>query len=190
MSMTCATKSSTKRSEPTWTTTSFFRMMLRRLRLRFAGTEDPALSKKNRPPENPDYVVLVILMRTQNELASMNAGKAVAQGTHAGNMMVKKARKRIKKGDAELKSLLREWEAQSGKQGFGTTLTLEADERAMRKGVARAKTHGIHAGIVHDSTYPIRDGKVMHLIPLDTCGFLFGRKSVVEAATISLNLMD
>jgi hypothetical protein len=29
------------------------------------------------------------------------------------------------------------------------------------------------AGIIHDPTYPLRDGMITHLIPLDTMGFVF-----------------
>jgi hypothetical protein len=33
------------------------------------------------------------------------------------------------------------------------------------------------AGWVKDWTYPIRDGDVTHLIPLNTCAFVFGTKA-------------
>lgn len=135
-----------------------------------------ALTKTNTPPsQSPVY--MYILMRT--DLASMNPGKAVAQGAHAANQCVE---------DGPHPDLLKEWQAQSGK-GFGTTITLGVDEREMRRRVSIAKAMHLHAEIVHDPSYPLLDGKCLHLIPLDTCAYVFGRKSDVEIALRDLDLM-
>ena len=65
------------------------------------------------------------------------------------------------------------WRAQTD-QGFGTVLTLDAgDIGKVREIVDAAFKHGFPAGIVHDPSYPVRDGAVTHLIPLDTCGWVF-----------------
>ena len=68
---------------------------------------------------------LYILMRT--DLASMNAGKAVAQGAHAANVF----QTRIQEGsDDGLKSILREWQED---RMFGTTITLGVNEAQMTR---------------------------------------------------------
>lgn len=126
---------------------------------------------------------LYILMRT--DLASMNPGKAVAQGAHAANQCVTE----IREDSMDFNDLLDQWEGQTG-CGFGTTITLSVDERTMREAIDCAGDHpNLWAGVVHDPTYPLRDGQVVHLIPLDTCGFVFGRKADVEGILDDLPLM-
>jgi peptidyl-tRNA hydrolase len=143
-------------------------------------------------------VYLYILMRT--DLASMNPGKAVAQGTHAANQCVWEISQKmvaqmeqtppsLQKDDDELAALLKEWEDESGK-GFGTCICLGVTERQMRAKVETAQRLGLHAGITHDPTYPLQDGDSFHLIPLDTCGFVFGRKDMVMSVLMAdLDLM-
>lgn len=114
---------------------------------------------------------LYVLMRT--DLASMNPGKAVAQGAHAANQCVRDVGIA---GDADQRALLEMWEDQTV-NGFGTTITLGVNEAGMRSAVTVAKALGLHAGTVHDPTYPLIDGDAVHLIPLDTCAFVFGRSS-------------
>lgn len=104
--------------------------------------------------------VLYILMRT--DMDSMNPGKGMAQAAHAANQF------------AHFASGLGfdAWVDQGGT--FGTTIVLAvASERDLKKRVKAATDHGFEAGIVHDSTYPVRDGDVTHLIPVDTCGWVF-----------------
>jgi Uncharacterized conserved protein len=118
---------------------------------------------------NKDEIVcLYILMRT--DLASMNPGKAVAQGAHAANQCIATLM------DPSDRDLYEEWVAQTSK-GFGTTVTLGVNARQMYETISIARELGFHAGVVHDPTYPLRDGDVVHYLPLDTCGFVFGRKS-------------
>lgn len=114
-------------------------------------------------------VIQYILMRS--DLASLNPGKAAAQACHAANQCVAE----IDPRDEKKTDLLREWEAETGK-GFGTTIVLAVDERKLRSRIAYAQHLGLHAGILHDPTYPLVDGASVHLIPLDTCGFIFARK--------------
>lgn len=116
-------------------------------------------------------VIQYILMRS--DLASLNAGKACAQAAHAANMCVASI---DTPPEHELTKMLREWEDETS-NGFGTTIVLAVDERKLRSRIAYAKHLGLHAGILHDPTYPLMDGASLHLIPLDTCGFIFARKS-------------
>lgn len=105
---------------------------------------------------------LYILMRSDME--SLNAGKAMAQAAHAANQFVATA---FAEGID-----ISDW-ATAGNGSFGTTLTLAVSEREMRECTVGATEEGYLAGLIHDPTYPIRDGKVTHYIPLDTCAFVF-----------------
>lgn len=127
-------------------------------------------------------VRLYILMRT--DLASMNPGKAVAQGAHAANQCV--AEIDITRSDR--KDLLTEWETQT-RSGFGTTITLGVNEKTLRERIAIARALDIHAGITHDPTYPLLDGATLHLLPLDTCGYVLAPKAAADLVLFGLNLM-
>lgn len=113
--------------------------------------------------------ILYILMRS--DLDSMNPGKAMAQACHAANQFV------FENGaNAEVIA----WTEQTP-QGFGTTIVLDADDEAtMRRYLVTADAEGYRCGITHDPSYPVRDGKVTHLVPLDTCGFIFSPKGQLE----------
>lgn len=128
-------------------------------------------------------VRLYVLMRT--ELQSMNPGKACAQAAHAANQCVFEAREL---GGNATAILLAKWEGQSGR-GFGTTITLGVNETVMRERISLAKMAGLHAGIVHDPSYPIRDGEVTHLLPLDTCAYVLGTHADVLPILGDLDLM-
>ena len=108
--------------------------------------------------------VLYILMRT--DLDSMNPGKAMAQASHASNQFVATLPK-----DAH--DIYNEWLQCNG---FGTVLVLGVTEVQMRTSVAVANALDLVSDVVHDPTYPLRDGDSTHLIPLDTCAFVFGNK--------------
>jgi hypothetical protein len=133
-------------------------------------------------PTEPYY--LYVLMRT--DLASMNPGKAVAHGAHAGNQfdyaMRQVSNKELLAGyDAWVKSA----------DFFGTTITLGVNEAQLKSHVSAVAAVGssVVAGEVFDPTYPIRDGEVCHFIPLTTCGFVFGPVSVLKPLLADLDLM-
>lgn len=123
--------------------------------------------------------VLYILMR--NDLDSMNPGKAIAQGSHASNAFVHHLHAFSQEASAKpvnssvcmatIKAFA-EWE-HSTPQGFGTVLTLEGKMADISTTITVFKALGYVAGVVHDPTYPIVDGDVVHHIPLDTCGYVF-----------------
>lgn len=123
--------------------------------------------------------VLYILMR--NDLASMNAGKAIAQGSHAANAFEDHYEAYMQKYNAEPVNTgiqtatangFREWK-RSTSQGFGTVLTLEGRMSEFYPVVNIFKSLGYIAGVVHDPTYPIVDGEIVHHIQLDTCAYVF-----------------
>jgi hypothetical protein len=122
--------------------------------------------------------VLYILMR--NDMASMNAGKGMAQASHASNAFVHhyhafcqensvKASRDIVK---EINAGFHEWE-NATPQGFGTVLVLEAKIGEIKPVVDIFKSMDYIAGMVHDPTYPLVDGETVHYIPVDTCAYVF-----------------
>ncbi len=135
------------------------------------------------------FPVLYILMR--NDLASMNAGKGMAQASHASNAfvfaelkkMLSRPWKSVKdfykvfiKGDMENANLFIRW-VHSTTQGFGTVLVLGVNEVQMRTAVDVSCMLKFSAAVIHDPTYPLVDGDFCHFIPLDTCGYVFGNKN-------------
>lgn len=130
---------------------------------------------------------LYILMRT--DLASMNPGKAVAQGAHAANMfgeLMARRRKTPAKGDTSVGEF-KEWQ---GDRMFGTTITLAVNDRQLIEKIEMARTEGFVSGVCHDPTYPLRDGNFTHLIPLNTCGYVFGEKEALRSILGDLDLMS
>tara|TARA_B110000858_G_scaffold3097_1_gene3580 strand:- start:7355 stop:7711 length:357 start_codon:yes stop_codon:yes gene_type:complete len=102
-------------------------------------------------------------MRT--DLDSMNPGKAMAQASHASNQFVANTNK---EDPMYLKWL-------DGRT-FGTVLVLDVDLEELEVAIDDAINADFHAEVIHDPTYPIKDGEVTHYIALDTCGFVFGDK--------------
>lgn len=135
--------------------------------------------------------ILYILMRT--DLESMNAGKAVAQGTHAANQLesriaaINPANPETPENMRQYASMFQEWKAQA--DGFGTAICLEVNERQLRGAIDYAQRISLVAGVVHDPTYPLKDGSVLHLLPLDTCGYIFGEKHNIQWLLTDLELM-
>ena len=115
-----------------------------------------------------DYV-LYILMRT--DMDSMNPGKACAQAAHAANQFVT-----LHSFTHTQLDKLRKWQAQT-KYGFGTTIVLDAGAyNELEEYMEVASGSGLTHGKVTDPTYPVQDGQVTHLLPIITCGYVFGKK--------------
>lgn len=119
----------------------------------------------------PKQPYLYILMRS--DLDSLNPGKMVAQGAHAANQFVHEV-------DTLNDPLFQQWET-STPDGFGVTICLDVTGRELPTVVEFAKKAGFTAGVTHDPSYPLRDGDVTHLLPLDTCGYVFGDKDELRA---------
>lgn len=136
------------------------------------------------------YPVLYILMRS--DMDSMNTGKAVAQGAHAANQFVFNLTQRPGT-DTPAQHVIKidqydRWKEETG-QGFGVTVTLDVTGDILPRVVLFARTAGFEAGVTHDPSYPLRDGSVTHLLPLDTCGYIFGEKAVLEPLLRQFNLL-
>lgn len=119
--------------------------------------------------------VLYILMR--DDLDSMNPGKAMAQASHASNAFINTF------GDNPVAV---NW-TQETTQGFGTVLVLAVNEDSMRTAVTVALRLNYLADVIHDPTYPIVDGDIVHHVELDTCAYVFGDKEDPLLASILQN---
>lgn len=120
--------------------------------------------------------VLFILMR--NDLDSLNSGKAMAQAVHAGNAFETAFEVMIQNSavnatdTSDIWNAFYAWKHQT-RQGFGTTIVLGGPMSRIKVDIEWLQKFGFLAGVVHDPTYPLLDGRVTHLIPLDTCAYVF-----------------
>jgi len=117
--------------------------------------------------------VLYLIMR--NDIDSMNSGKGMAQASHASNAFIKHCNKftlHSDENDREILSAISEWE-NATPQGFGTVLVLEAAMKDIKPTIDIFSKMNYIANIIHDPTYPLIDGEVVHYIPLDTCAYVF-----------------
>jgi len=131
---------------------------------------------------NDDPLMLYILMRT--DLDSLNPGKAMAQASHAfGALRHSILSKPLRQKDYAA------WQAQTP-QGFGTTVVLGGKEGGIQRELDRIHRDKVPlvAGWVHDPTYPVKDGDVTHLVPLNTCAFVFGTRDHCINVRLLFNL--
>ena len=137
---------------------------------------------ENSNQEEEDYMVedfyLYILMR--NDMDSLSGGKSVAQGAHAANMFTKYMEKHNSQYHKEYKKWL-------GGRGYGTTITLSADEEEINQVMSLAVEDSYPADTVIDETYPLKDGKVTHYFPCMTCAYIFAPRR--DELVIHLKLM-
>jgi len=133
---------------------------------------------------DPKVPYLYILMRS--DLESLNPGKMVAQGAHAANQFTHnmEAFQEAVAADGDspnakqnyLANLFAQWKT-STPHGFGVTICLDVSGYQLPLVVEAANNFRCSAGVTHDPSYPLQDGRTLHLLPLDTCGFVFGDKS-------------
>ena len=120
---------------------------------------------------------MYVLVRT--DLASLNTGKLGAQTHHAAsaaanqyNVVNKRVANAPNQGMPSWLIHYPNWTEQTA-QGFGTVITLAVpDEEELCHAVDIAIKFGYMANTVLDDTYPVADGKVTHLLPLITCGYV------------------
>lgn len=128
-----------------------------------------------------DTPVLYIIMRT--DLKSLGPGKAMAQANHAYGAL-----KKVIRGDLNLQRDFLAWMAQT-EQEFGTTIVLGGTVHEIDTVLYKAaRTTFMASGWVYDPTYPIEDGEVTHILPMDTCGFIFGECRDIKEITADLSL--
>jgi peptidyl-tRNA hydrolase len=153
--------------------TSFDNAILRTSALNACAKDDHFYRAEQLLVETPVKIVsedepyCYVCVRNDSEHLTRNPGKIAAQVGHA-------ATKLIMDGLAP-KELLDAW---SDGRGFGVKIVLSVSLAEMYQTVELAKEiPGVVAGIVHDPSFPVHDGSVLHLIPFDTCCYVFGMKS-------------
>lgn len=123
------------------------------------------------------YPVLYILMRS--DMASMNPGKGMAQATHAANQFTFEMEQHLDDSRRSLESLFapqsaEDYDSWREDRGFGTVIVLDChNENNLCHAISKSISEGYAAGITHDPSYPVRDGEVIHLVPVNTCGYVF-----------------
>lgn len=112
--------------------------------------------------------ILYLLPRT-GDIVSMNSGKAMAHVGHA----VSQFAEWVFTGPNEVNlQAAREWFKDS--RGAGTKITLKTSGiQEIRNLVKSARFQHLQADIYLDPEYPLMDGETLHLIPLETCGWIF-----------------
>lgn len=131
---------------------------------------------------------LLILMR--NDLDSMSTGRAAAMASHATSAFTVRAEQAlfrpIRDEDGEVHGRIMDvpgqtyidWR-QETPQFFGTAIVVGVTGSELKYYHDMAKAFGYQTEIVNDPTYAVRDGSVTHLVPLDTCGYVFVNKESV-----------
>jgi peptidyl-tRNA hydrolase len=127
------------------------------------------------PVDEPYFYTVV---RNDTDSLSRHSGKIAAQVGHAATKM-------ILDGFAP-KKLISKW---AGDRGFGVKIVLSASPEDMYQAVELAGEVNVAAGIVYDPSFPVHDGSVLHLIPLDTCAYFFGMKSDTRKILSNFPLM-
>lgn len=115
----------------------------------------------------------------RSDLDSLTPGKLAAQVAHAASQAASQAYKHPTDSLAFI--AYEEWEKSA--DGFGTTIVLDGEsltdiiytEAVAGNLVPTALdyTDPLLTGVVHDPSYPVRDGEHVHLIPLNTCYWVF-----------------
>lgn len=125
---------------------------------------------------------LLILMR--NDLESMSPGRAAAQASHATSLFTVRAELALSGAVLEEDKAVKDrimgvpgqtyvdWRT-STPQFFGTTIVVGVSDAQMAGYVAMAQVCGYQAEIVSDPTYGVKDGKTIHFLPVNTCGYVF-----------------
>jgi hypothetical protein len=159
------------------------------MRIDEMGTDEVAAEDIKPDSSNPVY--LFVLCR--NDMESLTgteekriAGKACAQTGHAANQMVFEARK---KNYTVLNRMVAEWEAETG-MGFGTEIVKQGHFSDIKQVVEMCALLGHHAAMTRDPEYPLFDGKTLHFIDIETCGYVFGRKRDLDPILRRFPLLD
>lgn len=128
-----------------------------------------------------DPVILYLL--TRNDMATMSQGRSDAQNSHAtsdfheGLILHRFFNKELSGNPLRWTVEFAEWKEN---RNFGTAVVLMGPYADIQGAVELAKQAGFYAGITHDPSYAVPDGQTVHFVPVDTCGFIFGRKSALK----------
>lgn len=150
-------------------------------------TEQPTIAQVGATEEPVfDPVICYVLVRV--DAPDMQFGKVCAQVHHNGCELVETV---MMLNDPGVNALYEEWKED---RLFGTVLTIGVEAAEMRQFASFATILGLHNAITHDPTYPMRyvDGGQTRYVtaPVDTCGFIFGRKSECAKILGNKNLLS
>jgi hypothetical protein len=161
------------------------RLKAEQQRVEQEAREEEERQRRRANKELGDSVALYILMRT--DMASLNPGKAVAQGTHATNLFERDIRV-LRKDFPNAPNVLA-YDAWTADRGFGTAITLSVNGTQLETLTAQAVEMGCISGLCTDPTYPLRDGDVVHLLNINTCSYIFGNREALASILGELSLM-
>ncbi len=161
-----------------------------------------------------DPVYCYVLVR--HDVPDFNIGKAAAQTQHNGCQMMAELTDAAL-GDSHVDALVNEWlsdeqavndlaiametgdseaileateVANAKRRTFGVAITLLVNQQEMEDAVSATISAGGNGAITHDPTYPIRDGRNIILAPVDTCAYVFGRRSMLSPIVRKFPLMS
>jgi Peptidyl-tRNA hydrolase PTH2 len=151
--------------------------------------------------------ILYILLR--NDLDSMTNGRKMAQVSHAATNANRVLRGNTSFHNEEPEKLYIEW-SKGTANGFGTTIVvgsesyfgnLEFVTKTIPLTIGRIHQlvddanmweggHNTIGRVITDPTYSILDGTYTHSVPVETAGWLFGRRQHLEKWTSILVLQS
>lgn len=138
-------------------------------------------------PEVVDENITILYCLMRSDMASLNAGKAIAQGMHAQSHAHKSISDDVNYGEY-WKAVYEKWR-ETTKQGFGTVLVLDVGNlQQLRWVVGVAQKMNYPAEVTHDDSYPILDGSFIHHLPQDTCGWILGNKKGLSSLLSTFTL--
>jgi Peptidyl-tRNA hydrolase PTH2 len=161
----------------------------------------------------PVYMEPILYILLRNDLESMTNGRKMAQVSHAATNADRVLRGNTSLHNGILEELYIEW-SEGTADGFGTTIVLGSESyethetQDFKKFKLAAETiplniksihrlvdevnmwyqHDIIGRIITDLTYGILDGTYIHSVPVETAGWLFGRRQHLEKWTKNLVL--
>lgn len=136
---------------------------------------------------------LYIIVR--RDMASMTPGRVAAMASHATSYM-NKCTNEYESTFRKTSKVFNEW-IQETDQEFGTAIILETHNwEAFKEGMyeeieclCTLGKKGELCGIVNDPTYAVRDGQIIHFLPVETCAFVLCDKgSNIQKVFEDLNL--
>jgi peptidyl-tRNA hydrolase len=111
----------------------------------------------------------------RDDMDSLNPGKACAQAHHAGSQIIHHYYNGGSDFSEEQETLIDEWLRQTGT--FGTVIVLSVgSEEELFNFVNVGRVKNLVSDYILDPTYPVKDGRMTHLVPVFTCCYILCRK--------------
>lgn len=123
---------------------------------------------------------LFIFMR--DDMESMSPGRCCAQASHATSHFTTEMERLMADKTKAMEPFMfafDEWQ-NATEQHFGTAIVLGVNEAQLKSIIGLAIKNGFICDIINDPTYGVKDGEVVHLISVDTCGYVFLPEAIVK----------